>query len=303
MICFNYFDITERMKAMPLIDNQKPKTYTFDMFRTPDSPVHAAHTVFRKSTTDFHSHKDFCEFFLVRKGSVIHHLNGKAHMLTSQSVAFIFAGDSHSIENESSSSIITNIAFPASFLEELLNLVGLDFKRNSNVVYQLENMDHHLWNTLVSKVNLFFLPGESFPYSSRCMLLYSLLSTLLLEFSELKPVSDLIPPWLVKACKDMRKLENFTQGLAAFVRLSGKSQEHLTRQFKRYYHETPTEYINNLRLQEAEALLLNSSESVADICYKVGFNNMSYFSYLFKKKNGVSPQNYRNRNADFFMRN
>jgi len=282
--------------------NQNYKIYTFDMFRNQNSPVHAAHTIFKKGISEQHLHKDFCEFFLVRKGRMTHNLNGKSYILPSQSIAFVFAGDIHSLENESESSIITNIAFPVSFMEDLKVLTGVEFARDKSIVYQLDNVSHHFWNTFISKVDLFFIPQSQFPYSYQCLLLYNLLSSLMLEFSRLQPTSELIPPWLAKAYKKMQERENFVRGLEALIQLSGKSQEHITRQFKKYYHETPTEYINNLRLQEAEALLMNSSESVTDICYKVGFNSISYFSSLFKKKNGVSPQNYRNRNADFFNR-
>lgn len=52
-------------------------------------------------------------------------------------------------------------------------------------------------------------------------------------------------------------------------------------------------YLRALRLQKAEALLKNSSMSVADVAYAVGFENPRYFSRVFSEEKGVSPSSFR----------
>lgn len=52
-------------------------------------------------------------------------------------------------------------------------------------------------------------------------------------------------------------------------------------------------YLRALRLQKAEALLKNTSMSVADVAYAVGFENPRYFSRVFSEEKGISPSSFR----------
>ncbi len=51
--------------------------------------------------------------------------------------------------------------------------------------------------------------------------------------------------------------------------------------------------MRSLRLQRAADLLKQNTGSIAEICYKVGFNNHGYFTRTFKKQFGVSPSEYK----------
>jgi AraC family cel operon transcriptional repressor len=104
------------------------------------------------------------------------------------------------------------------------------------------------------------------------------------------------PQWLTYAYKEMEKPENFILGLNSFIYLCGKTQEHISRMMNKYYNCTPSEYINNLRLQQATKLLIATEKNITDIIYEVGFNNASYFNELFKTKYGLNPKNYRKIN-------
>ena len=53
------------------------------------------------------------------------------------------------------------------------------------------------------------------------------------------------------------------------------------------------EYLNSLRLEKAKEMLETSYSSIAEVAERTGFENTSYFSRQFKKKYGVSPQEYR----------
>ena len=56
---------------------------------------------------------------------------------------------------------------------------------------------------------------------------------------------------------------------------------------------TFTEYVNHLRVERAKLYLSDSTMSIADIAYAVGFDDQSYFTRIFKKQTGVSPGRYR----------
>ncbi|MEK6645709.1 MAG: AraC family transcriptional regulator [Candidatus Firestonebacteria bacterium] len=53
------------------------------------------------------------------------------------------------------------------------------------------------------------------------------------------------------------------------------------------------EYINHKRIILAKELLQKESIRIIDVCYEVGYENLSYFNFIFKKLVGVSPFKYR----------
>ena len=80
--------------------------------------------------------------------------------------------------------------------------------------------------------------------------------------------------------------------LAIYLNLSPSS---VFRKFKQEFHKTPANYINEIRLSHASVLLETESSPIANIASTVGFDDVFYFSKLFKKKFGISPSVYRNK--------
>lgn len=68
---------------------------------------------------------------------------------------------------------------------------------------------------------------------------------------------------------------------------------HLLRQFKKNYRITPHQYLTSRRLDRAKESVLHSNASLSDICFMIGFSDISSFSKLFKRRFGLSPQQYR----------
>ena len=67
--------------------------------------------------------------------------------------------------------------------------------------------------------------------------------------------------------------------------------------FSRFFHlrtgKTLSDYIIDIRLGFATRLLVDSSQTIAEICYDCGFNNLSNFNRMFRKKKGCSPKEFR----------
>ena len=64
--------------------------------------------------------------------------------------------------------------------------------------------------------------------------------------------------------------------------------------FKVLHNRTVTDYIRNVRLEEAERLLKNTDYNISEVVYSVGFLSRSYFSKIFKMKYSCSPKEYKN---------
>ncbi len=73
----------------------------------------------------------------------------------------------------------------------------------------------------------------------------------------------------------------------------GLSQSHFMKYFKNTMGTSFIDYLNEYRLTMASRLLLASDSSILDIASEVGFENLSYFNRLFKKRFGTTPSNYR----------
>ncbi len=74
------------------------------------------------------------------------------------------------------------------------------------------------------------------------------------------------------------------------------SKNKLYKMFLQHYNITVQKYITLKRLARAEALLKESSDSVAIISEKVGFNDYNNFIKLFKKQYGLTPLQYKKAN-------
>lgn len=68
------------------------------------------------------------------------------------------------------------------------------------------------------------------------------------------------------------------------------SETNLRRKFREYIGQPPLDYQIGLRIRRARELLLERKYNVSEVALLVGFDDVNYFSRLFKKRVGVSPQ-------------
>lgn len=79
------------------------------------------------------------------------------------------------------------------------------------------------------------------------------------------------------------------------------SQSHLCREFTKNFGMSPIKYLNNLRIEKAKELLSISDYSIGEIAYRVGFNDIHYFSRYFTKQEKISPVSYRRKIRDVLV--
>ena len=93
--------------------------------------------------------------------------------------------------------------------------------------------------------------------------------------------------------------ENFTGKIYIddIADIAAISPRHFKRRFKKATNETPLAYIQHLRIEYAKKLLEKSSETINEITYKIGYEDINSFRRLFKKNTGISPKDYRNNFA------
>jgi AraC-like DNA-binding protein len=70
------------------------------------------------------------------------------------------------------------------------------------------------------------------------------------------------------------------------------SKFHFMRLFKEIYGRTPHQYLTHVRVEKAREYLA-AGDTVAKACYSVGFDSISSFTGLFKRRVGVTPAIYQ----------
>lgn len=76
--------------------------------------------------------------------------------------------------------------------------------------------------------------------------------------------------------------------------LANMSESAFCRFFKLHTGRRLSDYIIDIRLGYATRMLIDTTETIAEISFKCGYNNMSNFNRIFKRKKGCSPTEFRN---------
>lgn len=74
--------------------------------------------------------------------------------------------------------------------------------------------------------------------------------------------------------------------------------DYFSRLFQQYTGERPLKYIHEKRIERAQYLMVTTQMTYAEIAIQTGFENIFYFSKIFKKITGMSPGNYK-KQIDF----
>ncbi len=84
-----------------------------------------------------------------------------------------------------------------------------------------------------------------------------------------------------------------TLNLRALAQMANTSERTLVRHFKSSTGNTPSEYLQRVRMEKSKQMLEGSEKSIKEICYSVGYNDLSTFRRTFRRYTGMNPLNYR----------
>jgi AraC family cel operon transcriptional repressor len=269
--------------------------YLWRDFAAPHEVFHLARSL-KTHSHPLHEHRhDFAEICWVEAGEGHHHLNGSSHALRAGDVFFILPDDAHGLTTGANRTMaIVNLAFLPSQVDELRTRYFSKEERwfwghrpaagcERFAPEQIARMGRAADRLALSS-------REKFPLDWFLLTLFQELGA-----REAAALPTELPDWLRDACQRIRRPEHFREGVASFYKLAGKSPEHVARRMRALTGLTPTEYVNRARLDHAALQLRTGQVPVTQVAYDSGFENLSHFFHLFRRRFRTSPSAYRQR--------
>lgn len=124
-----------------------------------------------------------------------------------------------------------------------------------------------------------------------------LYANMLFEYCELVQTHSLknYSPFVGKIIEYIRLNIDKPLQLATVAELLNASVTTVSRRFKEEVHEAFPDYINRIRMEEAQKLMEHKEYSLTQIALKVGYNDVNYFTKVFKKLYGCTPSEYQKK--------
>ncbi len=247
---------------------------------------------------EMHGH-DHGEIMIVTKGQVTQTINGSQTSSLAGDIMLIRQQDTHELSGQSLS--FYTLMFESVMLEKLEAICGttglLDRLLEPTMPPSVTLTPEQL-NALTKQLNRAQMVTDADQQTS-C--LPRIFSEIILDhfamFSVDSPNTDNRPPWLIETVKQVELSHNKQISVTDLAVIAGISPEHLSRTFRKYMGVTPSTYLTKQRLLQACRLLNGTNHKIADICYQVGFENLSYFCNMFRKEYDTTPRQYRQRHS------
>lgn len=247
-----------------------------------------------------HRHHDFYDMTYVVSGRLSHRINENTVEQFPGSLLLVNVNDIHELWGEDVEFI--NLVF---FEKEIKNLMRdlhsyshddayafFDFAK-SIVAKIPENERAHFEASMRNLMNVHGKPQELIAFR---IFLYRTIIEYFFPDSSHHITGDEMPVWLTECLNEIHKGYERNWTLGGIRKLCGRSKEHICRAFRKHLGITPSQLINEYRLERADRLLRFTNHTVSEISFSTGFNNLSYFNRIFLKKYGTSPVKYRKIN-------
>lgn len=166
-----------------------------------------------------------------------------------------------------------------------------EWKNEESVLNRQGYFDYTDLNPLMERLDM--LCHNNASYIEQTAVFFELLSRLYQQKKEVT-VADQIAEFIS---------QNYTTGLTLemICETFHFSKNHVIHVFKKEYMMTPFEYMNHLKIKQAEYLLEITSQSAEQIAYACGFRNYSHFYRLFERFNHTSPSKWREKKRCDFI--
>lgn len=256
------------------------------------------------NTVSIHWHEQM-EIIYIKKGRGNVSLDFETHYVEAGDIIVVIPGQMHGISQMNGEVMeYENIIFSIDMLQS-----GLNDSLTNNFFQPLLKGNIH-FNHIITKDDEFY--GEyalyldkadnicrTFPKGYKLMIKSCLFGFLYTIASHSEIISDTKNNKNLDKAKEIIKyIEQNYQNPISIEDISsatGFSASHFMRFFKKVTGTSFTNYLNDYRLSVAAGLLTSGDDNIIDIAAECGYDNLSYFNRLFKKKYMITPSSYRKK--------
>lgn len=235
--------------------------------------------------------QDFHELLWVQNGVVRLHMPDGKRDLSEGDLLFIAPNQPHGLHGRGEAPIVVSLAIRPAVIDAIgsrhKDLAGVGFW-GTGAAPVIAHRDMRQ----LAALNQAAMQLERAP--RRKLYLEAFLLPLLVALDRApEGLSPDAPSWLVAACNAAFSPDVFRLGASGFVAATGRAHPHVSRSMRRFMGQTPSDYINRLRMDHAARQLTGTSDSLAEIAIDCGLPNLSHFHKLFLAMHGETPQRYR----------
>lgn len=244
-----------------------------------------------------HNH-DFYEALIVLSGNAIHCVNDRIQFLEKGDIVFIRPNDAHFLSPSNKAREryeFFNLHITEDYMKTQYSYSKeLKEKIEEPILPPIVHLGTREFIFLSSKLknlnSMIFGEKRNFFY-------HTIMKEIIWHFlaDEVSVTATAVPEWFSEFLMEIARPENFTLNYDEIIKLAGVTEGTLWRNFKKYINLTPTEYINNLKIDYAYELVIGSRHDFGEIASMAGYNNYPYFYKKFLEKFGVSPKEIRNK--------
>lgn len=253
-----------------------------------------------------HSHDCF-EIVLIMNGTIRHLCNGIQTRLNRNDLVILRPGDTHRYIREENvpcthRDLMISIAqtkYSAQYVNSQLFSVLL-LTDKPPVLHISENTRNYI-EEKIAVINKMKYYEESLKASIQNGFIASLLSLFFenVEAADNASLSTQYPYWFNQFLSLLHTPEVILGGIKTIKEKTDYNYSYVCRIFKKYTGVTITDYLQNIRLNAAAIQLVNSNTPVINIAMDVGYDSISYFNCIFKKKFKMTPQEYRSSQSKY----
>jgi AraC-like DNA-binding protein len=150
--------------------------------------------------------------------------------------------------------------------------------------------DHPLLKSCLSSLIPYFELQGKFPENIAGLKIKEAISILRLIDAEVDNVlANFEEPGKIDLVSFMEKNFMFNMPMEKFGYLTGRSLSTFNRDFKKHFNVTPEKWLTQKRLELAYYQITEKKKKPVEVYLEVGFEDLSHFSYAFKKRFGYTP--------------
>lgn len=245
-----------------------------------------------------HGHEDFHELVIVRSGTAEHLVGEEVHLLKAGDVFVIGEGLRHGYRNGRGFQICNVMFRPEYFFGGSCDLLEYRGFRRLFSEKPFGSMTLGI-ETLSAAERLTARAVEEYgadkPGRKALLTAYFTELAVLLSRTEELPVrhKEILGVEEAAAYIDAHYSENVS--ITQVAALSNYSQRHFIRLFSAAYGKTPQQYLIDTRIRHSCSLLKRTNLSVTEIAIRCGFSDANYFSRIFRRVTGFTPNSYRKK--------